>query len=627
MPPRAKAEYEVATKDSSSGVVGRIGESFRGLDRDVKQINRTTANMARSFASARNILAGFGVTIGAFQLNNLIRESLRLARTLEQTAFRVDVTTEELQALTIASEQLAGVQAGTLGTAIQRFSRRLGEAAAGTGVLLPITEQYNFALRDQNDRLLGTFDALTRYADLIKNAATEQEALRLTVAAFDSEGAGLVNVFRQLGGEGIQNLISQLQELGIILEDDLIRGASQASRELDILGTSIQNNLIAGILTNFADASQDIRDIYTDPQFVRSVRAVGRALGDVVEEVSNVVTDLGLLAAEFGELFDILQNLVTSRTEFLGEAARRLGDLFSGRFREGLQQGLEADGGVEADLEKGLRITGFEFIDTQRGAAIPQAGARRGRGTEVQSEEEKQLEREIALAEELAIEIENINRQDEQRQNTIDGIVQSLREQLDVLRQVDQTQVNIDRLRELGASDAEIETAERLREEIQLLEQLQPLAESVGRTLAQGFESAVFEAENLNEAINQIGESLIRLVFQQTVTQPVANAISTFLLGLGAGAGGAAGGARVQAGEIRRVGELGEELFIAPADGVIVPNSQMGGAQIVQNFNIAAETGPAELAKLERTVNVAVKRSIDQVAIQQRRNFGVGRRG
>ena len=47
-----------------------------------------------------------------------------------------------------------------------------------------------------------------------------------------------------------------------------------------------------------------------------------------------------------------------------------------------------------------------------------------------------------------------------------------------------------------------------------------------GNTIAKSFENALFQAKNLSEAIRELGANLVRLVYQKTVTEPLAEKIS-----------------------------------------------------------------------------------------------------
>lgn len=127
------------------------------------------------------------------------------------------------------------------------------------------------------------------------------------------------------------------------------------------------------------------------------------------------------------------------------------------------------------------------------------------------------------------------------------------------------------------------------------------LSMEAGAMIAQGFEDAILSGQKLGEVVRSLGRDLVRLVFSQLVTQPLA-----------AGIGGAiksafgfrAMGGPVASGSPYVVGEKGPELFVPHASGTIVPNNKMGGGSgsgsgsVTVNYNIAAGVSRAELAPI-----------------------------
>jgi ElaB/YqjD/DUF883 family membrane-anchored ribosome-binding protein len=61
------------------------------------------------------------------------------------------------------------------------------------------------------------------------------------------------------------------------------------------------------------------------------------------------------------------------------------------------------------------------------------------------------------------------------------------------------------------------------------LKRVQGAADKAGDIIAQGFEDAVFKAKTFEEALGSIADQLLKMVFQQTVTQPLSQLISTGL--------------------------------------------------------------------------------------------------
>jgi hypothetical protein len=122
---------------------------------------------------------------------------------------------------------------------------------------------------------------------------------------------------------------------------------------------------------------------------------------------------------------------------------------------------------------------------------------------------------------------------------------------------------------------------------------------NAGDMISQGFEDAILSGQKLGEVVRSLGRDLVRLVFQQMVTAPLAKGISAALRIPFMAAGGPVSG-----GSPYVVGEKGPELFVPHASGTIVPNNKMGGGSgsgsgsVTVNYNIAAGVSRAELAPI-----------------------------
>ena len=144
----------------------------------------------------------------------------------------------------------------------------------------------------------------------------------------------------------------------------------------------------------------------------------------------------------------------------------------------------------------------------------------------------------------------------------------------------------------LGATTEEMERLKVAVAEMQL-------AQDAGNLIAQGFEDAILSGQKLGEVVRSLGRDLVRLVFQQMVTAPLAKGISAALKIPFMAMGGP-----VSSGSPYVVGEKGPELFVPHASGTIVPNNKMGSSGgggsggVTVNYNIAAGVSRAELVPI-----------------------------
>jgi hypothetical protein len=118
--------------------------------------------------------------------------------------------------------------------------------------------------------------------------------------------------------------------------------------------------------------------------------------------------------------------------------------------------------------------------------------------------------------------------------------------------------------------------------------------------LSSGFEDAILSGNKLSEVLRNLGQDLLRLVFRNLITAPLAGTISGIIGGV-LGVGARAMGGPVSANSPYVVGEKGPELFVPGTSGTIIPNDSMrgtaaaGGPNINISYNIQSGVSRAEL--------------------------------
>jgi lambda family phage tail tape measure protein len=199
-------------------------------------------------------------TVGG--LAALVDRSISAADAIGKTADKIGVGMEALQELRFAAKA-SGVEQQTLDMALQRFTRRAAEAAQGTGEAKDALAQMGIALRDQSGNLRRSEDLLADVADAFAQIDDPAERVRLAFKLFDSEGVALVNLLRG-GSDALEQMRERARDLGIVLDEHLVRGAERARTELDTLAQVISANLTRAALEAapvIADLSSWLADV------------------------------------------------------------------------------------------------------------------------------------------------------------------------------------------------------------------------------------------------------------------------------------------------------------------------------------------------------------------------------
>ena len=329
----------------------------------------------------------------------LVKNSIEATQNIGKVADKIGISTDALQEYRQAAS-FAGVEQRALDMGLQRFTRRVAEAAQGSGELNGTLKQYGIEVRNADGSTRDTLDVLDDLADSIGGAESQAEQLRIAFKAFDSEGAALVNIFKQ-GSDGANELRQRTRDLGIVIEEDLIRNAEAAQDSLDALTSVVKAQLTRAILVlapeivsmgdAFLNSDEKVEDFKNSMEGVATVirgalagavilkngfEIVGSAIGAVAARISlffagdfkgaaNVLKDFN--ADLKGDVNDIIRTLdaFNKKTTILGAptAAKKDGE------KGGLTSFRGEQIKNEIDLTKRLIEETNKLIESERAAS------------------------------------------------------------------------------------------------------------------------------------------------------------------------------------------------------------------------------------------------------------------
>lgn len=187
---------------------------------DTSKFNTAIKGASSRTTEFKSLLKSLGP---AFSIGLLIGGLQRLTAEISntgKTARKLGVGVELLQEMRFAAE-LTGVAQSALDMGLQRFTRRLAEAAKGGGELKGVLEQYNIQLSNADGTTRSNVEVLGDLAEVIKNTQNPAEQLRIAFKAFDSEGAALVNTLRG-GKEGLDAFREAARKAGAVIAEETV---------------------------------------------------------------------------------------------------------------------------------------------------------------------------------------------------------------------------------------------------------------------------------------------------------------------------------------------------------------------------------------------------------------------
>lgn len=322
-----------------------LGRARRDVKTFSDRTNRSLTTVTRGFsvmaARAKTFIGVFAATAGVRGIDQVLQSVTNLA----DTADKLGLTTDRLQELRFAAEQ-TGVASNTLDMAMQRFTRRLGEAAQGGGELKGVLDQYGISVTDSAGRTRDQAAVLGELAEVIRKADSDAERLRIAFKAFDSEGAALVNVLRD-GRAGLERWSQAARDAGVVMDADLIQKAREINAEWETLIETIGVKAKGAIISFIAAVREG---------FSEQTQASGLgALRTQLEEAAGGVTTLQ-------QAIDNLARTATQITPGGTAVAGLADDMAVARIQaQALQNAISSLGGAFGKLPEAVEIESVGF--------------------------------------------------------------------------------------------------------------------------------------------------------------------------------------------------------------------------------------------------------------------------
>jgi hypothetical protein len=206
-------------------------KAIRGSTKSIKGLDGALASATRT---AKTLAGAFGVSLGVGALKQFasaLTDTVQQADDLQDLADKIGITAENLQELQYQAK-VTGSNTEDMNAALDQFTKRIGEAASGSGALLKILKDHNIELRDQAGQLRPITDLLNDYAELMRTATSDAERLALAQAAF--KNTDMASVFRN-GAAGIREMGDEAHRTSQVISNETIKALADIQPELDRL--------------------------------------------------------------------------------------------------------------------------------------------------------------------------------------------------------------------------------------------------------------------------------------------------------------------------------------------------------------------------------------------------------
>lgn len=302
---RAGVEYIV--KDSTRGGTAGVMSSLAKLEKASKGVIGSITRIGGSLAALAGVGSLAGITV-------LVRQQMEAVDAAAKWSDRLGIATEQLIGLQHAAE-LSGVGANQLNLGLQRMTRRVAEAAQGTGEAQDAIEELGLEASDLARK--SPDEMFLSIADALGNVTNQSDRVRLAFKLFDSEGVAMVNILKA-GREGIGAYIQDAEHLGLTLSR-LDAAQIEAANDALTRAKAATQGLARQIALDLAPYIEGIADKFTEAaagsegfgdaavSVLESVAQAGSKTLEVLESMVDIVTWLPGKVSAFGETAAIEQ--------------------------------------------------------------------------------------------------------------------------------------------------------------------------------------------------------------------------------------------------------------------------------------------------------------------------------
>lgn len=246
----ASKSFSGMTRGSSTASKQMETDMIRASSR-INQSLASTSSRVGTFGKAFGSMAFAGLTAAAgaaaasvLSLNYVIdrtRQALDQFGKIADSSAAAGLDPEMFQELAYQAS-LAGVEFDTLSSALQTFSKNSGLAVAGKGKMIKTLQALNPLLLENIRHAKDQEERVRLAADAISKAGSASEKAALSTALFGDSGTRLVSVFDG-GSAAMDRTAAAAQQLGIIIDRDMIARSDELGDQMDTVSQIINNQL------------------------------------------------------------------------------------------------------------------------------------------------------------------------------------------------------------------------------------------------------------------------------------------------------------------------------------------------------------------------------------------------
>ncbi len=289
------------------------------FEKGIKRSERRTKQFRVNLKRVAVAVAAVGAAMIA-----LTKRATGAAESIADVSAQANTSAENLQGLRRAFDQNGG-SAQRMDEALIRATKRISEAAQGSGIAADALARLGVSIRDVNGNIRGTDEITLDVADAISEMSDKAQAGADVADIYGSRlGPRLLPLLRQ-GRGAIEEYTEAMRKNGELMGNEAVQSAAAFSAEARRLTDEVNNRLNAALI-DFAPVLQTIISGFKDvaAEVLKSTAEIARFFGIVETPVNlKLRKAIGELREVQDELSDIASGDIPFSPATQGLAARR----------------------------------------------------------------------------------------------------------------------------------------------------------------------------------------------------------------------------------------------------------------------------------------------------------------
>ncbi len=527
------------------GGIGQVTEGLEGLAGRAGGIGTAMASLGAGGLAAGAAVGALVLGVGAVVAKT--REAVETFDKIGESAEKIGVTTDAFQELQYAA-MLSGVGAEGMEKALEQLNRRAGETAAGVGEAKDTFKRLGVSVLDESGKIKTADALLVELAEKFEGIKSPAERAAAAGKLFGEELGTKMAAMLAKGTAEMEKLRQEARDLGVVVDEHILKSAAGAADKLDAMAKAIDINLktavidlapelarMAELIARSVRAVSDLLDGFRRLENMSS-RGLNARLVQVDTEIAEVAGERDKELAEKDKLRSPLPPLVANGIRDLGDS-----------------QGPNLEGHLMEEADKRINVLNDRLISLQRQryAIEKEMEARKER-------HEEPAAAPPALPTSTAGKDEKPEPLPVEETDKLAEYIRQMREKVDLLGEEEDVRARVEALRKasdiaisqntlvtpedretiIALTDAMTAYDEAVQGAKESQRDLQQIGRQTGSALTKGLTDAIFAAKDLQSALSGVLTQLARIALSAAAA-PLERRMSSWfgdLLGFGASA-------------------------------------------------------------------------------------------